>query len=788
MQFTAIRVFRQAFVLGILLLAACGGGGGGGPLKFSIGGTISGLNGTVVLQNNGSDDLVLSASGDSVAFTFSTRLANKKAYRVTVLTQPAGQICTVANAAGTVAGANVTTVQVNCISVYTLGGTITGQTDTVILQNNGGDTLTLSAADNSFVFDTPLPNGAAYQVSVLIHPAGQRCQVTRGADTIAGADVTNVLVECNPIPTYTIGGSITGLTGTVVLQNNGGDDLPRTLNGAFTFGTAVPSGSGYSVSVLAQPAGQTCSVTGGSGVVSSANISGVQVNCITNPVPTYTIGGTVSGLNGTVVLQNNGADNLARNTNGSFTFATGLTDGAAYDIRVFTQPAGQTCTVAAGSDTVAGANVTSAVVTCENNIKRWQTAGPVELEDSGSALFPQVVVHAITGNALVAWSQSDGLRENIMANPYTPGVGWGTAVLIESDNLGNANAVQLAMDANGNVLAVWSQSDGTRYNIWANRYSAATASWGTAVMIEIDDFGNAGRPQVAFDASGNAIALWEQSDGARNNIWANRYTDGGGWGSAALIEDNDDGEASYPQFAFDASGNAIAVWQHSDGTHYNIRAARYTAATSSWGTSEILETMDSGQATTPQIAIDANGNALVVWQQQVTASRYDIWANRYMAGTNSWGTAELIETQDSGHALAPQIAMDPNGNAIAVWYQFDGARTNIVANRYTAGIGWGTAELIETDNLGDASHPQVATDWDGNAAVVWHQSDGIRTNIWANRYTAATSQWGSAERIESDDAGNASYPQIAFDANGNAIAVWQQSDGNRYNIQANRYE
>ncbi len=83
-------------------------------------------------------------------------------------------------------------------------------------------------------------------------------------------------------PTYTIGGTISGLTGTVVLQNNGGDNLTTSANGAFTFATATTSGGTYNVTVLSQPSNQTCSVSNGSGTVSSANITSVTVSCTTN--------------------------------------------------------------------------------------------------------------------------------------------------------------------------------------------------------------------------------------------------------------------------------------------------------------------------------------------------------------------------------------------------------------------------------------------------------------------------------------------------------------------------
>jgi len=132
--------------------------------------------------------------------------------------------------------------------------------------------------------------------------------------------------------------------------------------------------------------------------------------------------------------------------------------------------------------------------------------------------------------------------------------------------------------------------------------------------------------------------------------------------------------------------------------------------------------------------VDSNGNAVAVWQQ-LDGTRNNIWANRYVAGVG-WGTAELIETDNAGDAYKPQVAVDSSGNTVAVWRQWDGTRYNIWSNRYIPGFGWGTATLIETDNAGDASSPQVAVDSSGNAVAVWKQYDGTRKNIWANRYVA----------------------------------------------------
>jgi uncharacterized repeat protein (TIGR01451 family) len=227
----------------------------------------------VTLQNNAGDDLSVSADG---GFTFATTLVDSATYAVTVLTQPSGQICTISNGSGTISGADITGVTVTCAAAYTIGGTVTGLTGTVVLQNNAGDDLSVSA-DGGFTFATGLVNSATYAVTVLTQPSGQVCTVSSGSGTVSAANVSNVAVTC--ATAYDIGGTVTGLTGTVVLQNNAGDDLSVSADGSFTFATSVLSGGAYAVTVLTQPVGQTCTVSSGSGTVSGADVTNVAVDC-----------------------------------------------------------------------------------------------------------------------------------------------------------------------------------------------------------------------------------------------------------------------------------------------------------------------------------------------------------------------------------------------------------------------------------------------------------------------------------------------------------------------------
>ena len=110
---------------------------------------------------------------------------------------------------------------------------------------------------------------------------------------------------------YSIGGTVTGLSGSgLVLQNNGTDNSPVTANGIFALSQPVAANSAYSVTVLTQPTNpiQVCTVTNGSGTATS-NVTSIQVACATTAFP---IGGTVSGLTGSgLVLQDNGGNNLS---------------------------------------------------------------------------------------------------------------------------------------------------------------------------------------------------------------------------------------------------------------------------------------------------------------------------------------------------------------------------------------------------------------------------------------------------------------------------------------------
>ncbi|AFM12837.1 beta strand repeat-containing protein [Turneriella parva] len=270
--------------------------------------------------------------------------------------------------------------------------------------------FTTNGSDPTFDAAGNVTNGTLVTEMWMTPATGNTTLKVRSRDEAGNIGTTTSFFFSVPAPTYTVGGVVSGLNGTVVLQNNGGDNLTLTTNSSFTFATVLTSGSAYNVTVSTQPSDQVCTVASAGGTVAAANISSVTVSCATS----YTVGGSVTGLTGTLVLQNNGGENRTLTADGSFTFAASLASGSAYDVTALTNPASQVCSVANNGGAIASANVTNITVQCASDTAWVQDAYLKASNAEAIDYFGYSV--AVSGSTVVVGAYGEDSNQTTITN------------------------------------------------------------------------------------------------------------------------------------------------------------------------------------------------------------------------------------------------------------------------------------------------------------------------------------------------------------------------------------
>ncbi len=250
------------------------------------------------------------------------------------------------------------------VATYSVGGMVTGLASggMFTLLNNNGDSLSI-AADGAFTFTTALGANTGYAVTVGTEPTGQACTVADGTGTMGAADISNVVVTCSD-QTYSLGGTVQGLSGTGLVLANGSTTLAVPAGAqTFAFPMAIAYGSSYSVAVTAQPTGLLCAVSAGSGLMPANPVTAIVVSCTPQ---TFTVGGTITGLgSSTGLVLANGTDTLTVPANATgFTMPARVGNGASYSVTITQHAPALNCSVTNGSGVIGAANVTNIAVTC----------------------------------------------------------------------------------------------------------------------------------------------------------------------------------------------------------------------------------------------------------------------------------------------------------------------------------------------------------------------------------------------------------------------------------------
>lgn len=558
-----------------------------------------------------------------------------------------------------------------------------------------------------------------------------------------------------------------------------GIDCGSTCNATFAIDTVVTL-------TAAAPAGQQFSLWSGacSGAASTCNVTMAESRSVTATFVAAS-GNTVQALsvavtgNGAVSSQPGGINcGAACSANFATGTAVALTATPAAG-QIFSAWGGAcsgsavTCNV-----TLSAARAVTATFTAAPAPGGWSGEAVVSADGAGA---PRVGIDA-AGNSTALWLQLDAgtNRRSVWASRRPAGGTWSAPALLESSDIDFFEA-ELAIDAvSGRAMAVWRGATVEEVNA---RPADATGVWGSTTRIN-GTGNNINDLQAGIDANGNAVAVWSQtpSGSTITSVWSGSYSPANGWGNAlrVAVADNDRQDLD-PSLSMSANGRAFVVWtRNGSGV-----LASHADAGGAWSQPVLLA---AGQVSTgvgsPRVAADANGNAMAVWAQGVRNSSNQIVTNlaskRFASG--GWaGTAVALYTPVVTPVLNEvRLAVNGPGQFAAIWSQPD---TSIrVVQSDTAGTWGAAATLRPASNLELRSLPEIGIDSLGNMFAAWAARSDTSAGTPEVRLArfATGSGWAPAtvHQATADATGN---PRLAVNDRGDAVMVWIRNgaDGSR---------
>jgi hypothetical protein len=323
-------------------------------------------------------------------------------------------------------------------------------------------------------------------------------------------------------------------------------------------------------------------------------------------------------------------------------------------------------------------------------------SAPVEVSDEKNepfgAYLPKVAMNA-SGDAVVIWETCYAARENnrhfcepdqkiegfeksyIRGAVKPAGGSWSGPMDIGIPNTGDAIKMQVAIDEAGNAMAVWEDE----LAIKASYYSVSSKDWSAPTQIS-EAGAKSGEPQIAFNGSGVATAVWhsQPEGGGAFRTRVATSSNGTTWSATQTI--SADGESAFePQIAVAANGEAVALWKLLPGPPVRVQAARRSTG-GTWSAPVFISSEESG-ANRPRIGIDAAGNATAVW---VSEEATRLIAGSTQTPSGSW-TSPVTVSAAGGNAGEPNIDIAPDGNGAAAW-QWRASPEGSIQRIETAGI------------------------------------------------------------------------------------------------------
>lgn len=363
----------------------------------------------------------------------------------------------------------------------------------------------------------------------------------------------------------------------------------------------------------------------------------------------------------------------------------------------------------------------------------------------------------------------------------------------------------VAFDASGNSVIVWRDDRNGNGDIYAQKFDpSGNRLWNSTDVKVSSDPGTATQafPVVAIDSGGNAIVVWRDNrNGATNyDIYGQKLDINGGklWSATdvRITSLSSNVDQYIPAVAIDSQNNAVVAWNDRRGVTDDIYAQKLSPVGSKmWASADVRINQDQGMATNwgVSLIIDASNNPIFTWMDSRNGNN-DIYAQkRDPTGTTELWTSTDVKinsaTGTGSNQASPVLAFDESGNIIFAWDDSRNGNGDIYAQKFdptgTTKL-WNSADVKVSGDPGVANQyfPVIATDASGRSIILWRDSRNSTTDIYGQKMdTGGNKLWTSTDvRINSITPTTQTYPAIATDAYGNALAVWRDDHNGNSDI------
>jgi PKD domain len=313
--------------------------------------------------------------------------------------------------------------------------------------------------------------------------------------------------------------------------------------------------------------------------------------------------------------------------------------------------------------------------------------------------------------------------------------------------------------------------------------AAAAPTW---LQPQSFETGLAAQPagDVAVTPNGTAVAIWVARVGGADLARARVRPPGQGFGPTTTLTPQDGRNAAHPTVAVDAQGNATLTWDEQQGPVgvVAVRVARLPAGSQTF---EPAQTVSNPAVTSsrPAIGVGAGGTAVIAYSETGAVTEKVRAVLRNGAAGDFGAPADISTDYPPGNA-EPQVGVDDDGDAVVAWERTVSGFRVIEANARPSGGIFGPVGGVQTlsNSVLNADHPALAIAPDGTTVVLWQQL-APENDVRYNERTPANA-WLMEPKIASQPGVSASNPAVGMDGAGNAVAAWNASTATASFVQA----